>query len=172
MTPPSVDSPAPVDVIVTIEDPAAEQVPAGDLAALARFALAAENVAGPAEMGLVFIDETAMAELNQQYRDTAGPTDVLSFPIDPGPSGVESRLIGDIVICLRIAAANAPDHAGTERAEIELLVVHGVLHIVGWDHESVAEATAMQARERALLEAWADETGGPAPRIETWGDPE
>jgi len=61
-------------------------------------------------------------------------------------------LIGDVVICPEVAWRNAPDHAGTFDAEIALLIVHGILHLLGMDHERPAEAEAMEARERELLD--------------------
>ena len=167
----------PVEVVVSVDDIDSPPPPA-HLADLAGFVLDAEGVAGPAEMGLVFVDRAAIAELNATYRGKDSPTDVLSFPIDDDPDNdvlphgeAGPRLVGDVVICRSVAAANAPDHAGTEQAELELLVTHGVLHLLGWDHEEIADAVAMQTRERELLDAWAHRTGGATPRPETWADP-
>lgn len=70
-------------------------------------------------------------------------------------------LLGDVVLCPAVAARQAPDHAGTVDDEIALLVVHGVLHVLGYDHDEQAAADAMRARELSLLQEhhW----GGPAP---------
>ncbi len=96
-----------------------------------------------------------------------GPTDVLAFPIDapdvevwplpgadqprsrpgPGRPGDLPLLLGDVVVCPAVAAAQAPDHAGTVDDELALLVVHGVLHVLGYDHAEDAERAAMRARE-------------------------
>jgi probable rRNA maturation factor len=137
--------------------------------ALANGALVDEGVHGPAEVSLIFSDEPAIAALNQQFMGKDGPTDVLSFPIDyePEPSGRVPdaggtgpgepslpeipRLIGDIVLCPAVAARNAVEHECTLDDEIALLVVHGVLHLLGWDHEDDDEAERMEARERELL---------------------
>jgi len=123
--------------------------------ALAAGVLADEGVGGPAELNLVFVDETAMAELNGEFMSATGPTDVLSFPLDaeaePGP-GATLRLLGDVVICPAVAARNAGANAGYD-AEIALLVVHGVLHVLGMDHAEDDEAAAMVARERHHLAA-------------------
>ena len=62
-------------------------------------------------------------------------------------------LLGDIVICPEVAVEQAPTHAGTVEDEMALLVVHGVLHILGWDHDTVDKTVAMQAREREILTA-------------------
>jgi probable rRNA maturation factor len=136
---------------------------------LCRAALEEEGVRGLAEVSLIFADEVAMASLNEQFMGKSGPTDVLSFPIDaepeprgrvpdsggtgPGepPSEEIPQLIGDIVICPSVAARNAPEHGHSVDDELALLVVHGVLHLLGWDHEVDAEAEAMEARERELL---------------------
>jgi probable rRNA maturation factor len=143
-------------------------------ATLARSVLAAEGVRGEAELALLFVDEQTIAELNKRFLGKDSPTDVLAFPIDddavtvgrwpdsggtgPGESSGETdtddlpTLIGDVVICPAIAAANAPDHAGTYDDELALLVVHGVLHLMGMDHSDEDEAEAMERREQELLE--------------------
>jgi probable rRNA maturation factor len=110
-----------------------------------------------------------MADLNEQFMGKKGPTDVLSFPIDaePDPTGRVPdaggtgpgepptpeipQLVGDIVICPSVAAANAVEHECSFDDEIALLIVHGVLHLRGWDHVLDEEAERMEARERELL---------------------
>jgi len=132
---------------------------------LAQAILGAEGITGDAELSLLFVDATTIAELNETHLGHEGPTDVLSFPIDARPSTFEggpdptpSRvpvpvLLGDVVVCPEVAFANAPDHAGTYEDELALLVVHGILHVLGMDHEDPDEADAMEAREQALLAA-------------------
>jgi probable rRNA maturation factor len=111
------------------------------------------------ECNLLFVDESTIHELNLEHRGKDRPTDVLSFPLDGAEANHPDDLIGDIVICPTIAAANAPDHAGQDHHtgsvedELGLLVVHGVLHLLGHDHEEPAEADAMEALEQALLAA-------------------
>jgi probable rRNA maturation factor len=138
---------------------------------LARDVLVAEGVRGEAELSLLFIDELAIAELNQRFMEADGPTDVLAFPIDDpvvagrwpdagtaGPDrddpepGDLPLLLGDVVVCPAVAARQAPEHAGSYDDEIALLVVHGVLHVLGHDHAEPDETAVMQARERALLD--------------------
>jgi probable rRNA maturation factor len=142
--------------------------------------LLAEGVRGHAELSVLYVTEESIAELNERFMGKTGPTDVLAFPIDaaevevsplpPVSTGPDRApidpaelplLLGDVVVCPSVAAAQAPDHAGTFDDEIALLLVHGTLHVLGYDHAEPDEATAMRARERALLEAhhW----GGPAP---------
>jgi probable rRNA maturation factor len=137
--------------------------------ALARAALADEGVSGLAEVSLLFVTEDAIAELNAQFLGRSGPTDVLAFPIDDepaltgrvpdsggtgpgeGPEAEMPQLVGDIVLCPAVAARNALEHAVTVDDELALLVVHGVLHLLGWDHELPADGDKMEARERELL---------------------
>lgn len=129
---------------------------------LAEATLAAEGVTQDAELSVQFVEEAAIATLNEQFLGHEGPTDVLSFPIedDPGRAlagpgagkGAEAPLLlGDVVIAPEVAWRNAPEHAGTYEDELALLLVHGILHLLGHDHEMEEEAEAMEARERALL---------------------
>jgi probable rRNA maturation factor len=140
--------------------------------ALASAALEAEGVRGPAEVSLLFVDEDTIAGLNERFMHKSGPTDVLSFPIedeDPssgrfpdagttGPTMGDEEpeaptLLGDVVICPKVAERNAVAHGASFDDETALLVVHGVLHLLGWDHQVEAEAERMEARERHLLGA-------------------
>ena len=132
--------------------------------------LAARGIKGETEVSLLFVDEEAMARLNEQFLGKSGPTDVLSFPIEdePLPSGRSPdfggtgpgsdaeeggglTLLGDVVICPSVAGRNADEHAVPLDDEIALLVVHGLLHLLGMDHEIDAEAERMEALERQLL---------------------
>ena len=110
------------------------------LAALAERTLAAEG-RPDVELSLSFVDEAEMADLHVRYLDEPGPTDVLSFPMD------EDGLLGDVVVCPSEAARNNPDLP----AELRLLVVHGVLHLLGYDHEADDERRAMWAKQDAYV---------------------
>ena len=138
---------------------------------LAESVLEEEGVRGDAELSMLFVDEQAISDLNKRFLGKDGPTDVLAFPIDeepveggrspdsggtgPGYTPPEAselpRLLGDVVVCPAVATRNAPDHAGTYLDEIALLIVHGILHLMGMDHEDEDEAEVMEARERELL---------------------
>jgi probable rRNA maturation factor len=138
-------------------------------AELARHVLTAQGVKGETEVSLLFVDPDAMAKLNEQFLGKSGPTDVLSFPIEdePGPTGRSPdfggtgpgssaeegalKLLGDVVICPDVAARNAGEHGVALDDEVALLVVHGLLHLLGMDHEVDAEAERMEALERQLL---------------------
>jgi probable rRNA maturation factor len=138
-------------------------------AVLARQVLEARGIKGESEVSLLFVDEDAIAALNSQFLGKTGPTDVLSFPIEdePGPTGRSPdlggsgpgvspeqgalMLLGDVVICPAVAARNAVEHEVSFEDEIALLVVHGLLHLLGLDHEIEAEAERMEAIEQQLL---------------------
>jgi len=156
---------------------------------LAESILEEEGVRGEAELSMLFVDEQAMTDLNKRFLGKEGPTDVLAFPIDDEPieggrspdsggtgPGFTSEpsdmptVLGDVVICPAVAFRNAPEHAGTYEDELALLIVHGVLHLLGMDHEEDDEAELMERRERQLLaklyrapgEAGTDSTAEPA----------
>jgi probable rRNA maturation factor len=137
---------------------------------LAEAVLTDEGVRGETEVSILFVDENAISDLNARFLGKDGPTDVLAFPIDeepveggrspdsggtgPGynPSPEEApTLLGDVVICPVVAHRNAPEHAGTYEDELALLLVHGLLHLLGMDHEDSDEAEVMEAKERELL---------------------
>jgi probable rRNA maturation factor len=115
-------------------------VDAEELTSLAQTTLQAEGVE-EGELSVSLVSEEEMAQLHQRYMGEPGPTDVLSFPMEETDG--ELRLLGDVVICPRFAAANNRDLA----AELRLLVVHGVLHLLGYDHEEEDDRMAMWARQ-------------------------
>jgi probable rRNA maturation factor len=112
------------------------------LSELARQTLIAEG-RNRVELSVSFVDETEMTDLHVRYMDEAGPTDVLSFPLDDvDERGV--RLLGDVVIAPSVAARNNP---GDPAAEVRLLMVHGILHVLGYDHEEDEDRAEMWARQ-------------------------
>ena len=125
---------------------------------LAAFVLGREEVPEASELSIALVATEEMANLNERYRGKSGPTDVLSFPCDdPCPvAGDEPIALGDVVIAPEVAIAQAEENGMTPEAELNLLLVHGVLHLLGYDHESDEDAAAMQAREAALLQAYAE----------------
>jgi probable rRNA maturation factor len=121
--------------------------PAVDEAALADLARATLVAEGHerAELSLSFVDDVEIAELHERYMQEPGPTDVLSFPLDDDDLDEHGvRLLGDVVIAPAVAARNNPDDP---QAELRLLVVHGVLHVLGYDHETEGERAEMWARQ-------------------------
>ncbi len=106
-------------------------------------------------MTLTFVDRAEITLLNREHMGEQGPTDVLSFPLDASEGdaayNVGPVLLGDVVICPAVAAASAPDHAGSVDDELALLTVHGVLHVLGHDHAEDEETRRMRRRELELL---------------------
>jgi probable rRNA maturation factor len=148
--------------VVVADERAPNEPPAIDSdrwADLARAVLDTEGAEG--ELTLTFVDVAEMTALNVEHMGKAGPTDVLSFPLDDEPMPGVPTLLGDVVICPAVAADQFADHAGTFDDELALLVVHGILHVLGHDHDEPDETAVMRRRERELLEAhhW----GRPAP---------
>ena len=139
---------------------------------LARDVLDAQGVKEDVEVSLLFVDEATIAELHERFLGTAGPTDVLAFPIDedpelggrspdeggtgpggglPSDEGDAPLLLGDVVVCPTVAERNAREHGVSFDDEVALLVVHGLLHLLGMDHGEDTEAESMERRERELL---------------------
>jgi probable rRNA maturation factor len=114
----------------------------GGLADLARSCLGAEGAAR-SELSLSFVEEPEMADLHVRYLSEEGPTDVLSFPLDDeDEEGI--RILGDVVICPAYAGRNTRDL----EAELRLLVVHGILHLLGYAHDDAEDRAVMWSRQR------------------------
>jgi probable rRNA maturation factor len=132
-----------------------------ELISVARFVIGKMNVNPGAELSMVLLDTAAMADLHMRWMDLPGPTDVMSFPMDelepggrpdaaePGPS-----MLGDIVLCPQFAADQAKTAGHDLEHELALLTVHGVLHLLGYDHAEPDEEKEMFALQRQLLDEW------------------
>jgi probable rRNA maturation factor len=105
-----------------------------------------------AELSLALVDDEQMTDLNRRYRGMDGPTDVLSFSLLEGASAPHrGRLLGDVVIGIEAAARQAGERHRALEHEVTKLLVHGVLHLLGHDHEKPEDARTMQAEERRVL---------------------
>jgi probable rRNA maturation factor len=104
-----------------------------------------------AELSVRLVDVAEITALNRQYRGKDGATNVLSFPFD-GMPGVETGLLGDVVICAPVVQAEAVQQGKNATAHWAHLVIHGVLHLQGYDHHADAEARCMEQLETRLLE--------------------
>jgi len=123
---------------------------------LALYVLRMEEAPEETELSIALVDPPEMARLNKQYRDVDAPTDVLSFGVTTlvrRRSG-EPITLGDVVIAPEIAEAHAAELGTTVESELNLLLVHGILHLLGYDHESDEDAQVMQERERVLLDGY------------------
>jgi probable rRNA maturation factor len=135
-----------------------------ELISVARFVIDKMKVHPAAELSMVLLDTPAMADLHMRWMDLPGPTDVMSFPMDelepggrpdspePGPA-----MLGDIVLCPEFAAKQAETAGHSLGHELALLTVHGVLHLLGYDHAEPDEEKEMFALQRELLEEWVAE---------------
>jgi probable rRNA maturation factor len=135
-----------------------------ELISVARFVIDKMNVHPAAELSMVLLDSNSMADLHMRWMDLPGPTDVMSFPMDelepggrpdapePGPA-----VLGDIVLCPEFAAEQAAAAGHSLGHELALLTIHGVLHLLGFDHAEPAEEEEMFALQRQLLEEWVAE---------------
>jgi probable rRNA maturation factor len=122
---------------------------------LAAHALDVEHVAKPSELSVMLADDPTVRELNRAYRGTDEPTDVLSFSQTEGeqfaqPDGAAPHL-GDVVISIDAARRQAAEYAVPLQDEVAHLLVHGVLHLLGYDHEEASEAEVMRRHEDAIL---------------------
>jgi probable rRNA maturation factor len=129
------------------------------LARQARFMLDRLLIHPESELSLVFVDVPAMTELHVEWMDEPGPTDVLSFPMDelrPGVEGQDSEpgVLGDVVICPDVAAAQALTAGHSRDDEISLLLTHGILHLLGYDHGEPDEHEEMFGLQGELLMSW------------------
>ena len=130
--------------------------------ACARYSLDEMGVNPLAELSVLLVDSTYMAELNHRWMGADGPTDVLAFPmedgsIDTGPNDVSSgepTLLGDVVLCPEVAARQAAGAGHTTADELYLLTVHGVLHLLGYDHAEPDEEREMFSLQAKLLDGW------------------
>jgi probable rRNA maturation factor len=103
-----------------------------------------------AELAVRIVDEAEITALNRQYRGKDGATNVLSFPFEDMP-GVVTEQLGDIVICAPVVAAEAVTQGKSLQAHWAHIVIHGVLHLLGYDHHKDAEAQEMEVLETRLL---------------------
>lgn len=100
------------------------------------------------ELSVAFVSDRRMADLNHRFRGKPQPTDVLSFPVDPGENGY----LGDVVISAETARRNARRSGRSLREELRILILHGVLHLLGYDHET--DRGQMNRLERKLRRVW------------------
>lgn len=149
---------------VTLVDEQDVAVDAARLVGTARATAAAEGATG--EVSLLLVTAGRMAELHEEHMGEQGPTDVLSFPVDglvsePPPPGGPPTLVGEVVVCPAVALAQAEAGPHPLAAELDLLVVHGVLHLLGHDHDTEATAALMREREQRHAGRAGAQAGGP-----------
>ena len=129
------------------------------LAGLSRYVMDQMRVHPLAELCIKAVDEPTIAQLNEQWMDKEGPTDVLAFPMDELRPGLvneelEEGVLGDLVLCPEVAQRQAATAGHPAEAEVELLTVHGILHLLGYDHAEPDEHRVMFALQDQLLAEW------------------
>jgi probable rRNA maturation factor len=129
------------------------------LARLAGFALEQLRIHPQAELSILLVDEETMGSYHEKYMGEPGPTDVLSFPMDelrPPDDGEDppEGLLGDIVLCPAVTARQAAEHGRSADAEAEYLLVHGLLHLLGFDHAEPEEHAEMFALKDTIIARW------------------
>ena len=138
------------------------------LTRLCRFTMRRMRLHPATELTLRLVDPATIATLNKQWMGKKGPTDVLSFPMDeltPGRDDEESPegYLGDIALCPQVAEQQAPAAGHTTQDEIDLLTVHGILHLLGYDHAEPAEHKEMFGIQGRLLLEWQQAAEGKDP---------
>jgi probable rRNA maturation factor len=128
------------------------------LVSVARYVLDRMRINPLAELSILLVDVDAMTELHVKWMDEPGPTDVMSFPMDeldtarrPDESGPGPALLGDVVLCPAVAGEQATRAGHSVQDELHLLTVHGVLHLLGYDHAEDPEAERMETLETKVL---------------------
>ena len=148
-----------MDIYVT--DDQDVPLPLQPLRRLAHVVLEEEQLPPETEVGIMFVTDEAMAVHNRRFLDREGPTDVLALPLVPpgdhrraavgeAADGVPYGL-GDVIVAPTVVHRQAAEHGADPTEEMSLIVAHGLLHLIGYDHETDAEAALMEDRERALL---------------------
>ena len=138
------------------------------LTRLCRFTMRRMRLHPATELTVRLVDPETISVLNEQWMGKKGPTDVLSFPMDeltPGKDGEESPegYLGDIALCPLVAQQQAPAAGHTTRDEIDLLTVHGILHLLGYDHGEPEEHKEMFGIQGRLLLEWQQSAAGVDP---------
>jgi probable rRNA maturation factor len=138
-----------------------DHVDVSELSRLSRFVMDEMRVHPLAELCIKVVDEATIAELNEHWMEKSGPTDVLAFPMDELRPGLvnedpEEGVLGDLVLCPAVAERQAKDAGHPTRDEIDLLTVHGILHLLGYDHAEPEEHAEMFGLQGTLLTEWQD----------------
>ena len=139
---------------IDLENKTNYQLDEARLISIADFSLTKLGIHPDSELGIRLVNEIEMEELHQKWMNLSGATDVMSFPMDeikPDSASNGPGIIGDIVLCPEFAAKNGKQSTDLE---IELLTVHGVLHLLGFDHEEIEDELVMFKMQEDFLNQW------------------
>jgi len=146
-------------VSIEILNESGDELDVSGLVRLSRFVMDQMRVHPMAELCIKLVDEATIAQLNEQWMEKEGPTDVLAFPMDelrPGRvnEDPEEGVLGDLVLCASVAARQAEEAGHPAAEELQLLTVHGILHLLGYDHAEPDEHAEMFGLQATLLTEW------------------
>jgi probable rRNA maturation factor len=146
-------------VSIEVLNESGDDVDVAGLSKLSRFVLDRMRVHPLAELCIKVVDEPTIAELNEHWMEKTGPTDVLAFPMDELRPGLvneepEEGVLGDLVLCPTVAERQAKEAGHPTKDEVELLTVHGILHLLGYDHAEPEEHKEMFGLQDKLLTEW------------------
>ena len=134
------------------------ECPESELLSLAAYALTFMKIDDRAELSILAVNEDEMERLHMEWMDEEGPTDVLSFPIDqlrPGQPLAEGEgTLGDVVLCPAVAQRQAKVAAHSTIDELQILLVHGILHLMGFDHVEKTEEIEMFVLQTQIISEW------------------
>ena len=152
-----------IDIQNNTSEPLSDET-ADAICQAAQITLTQQNASPNSALSVVLTDNDTVQTMNQQYRDTDAPTDVLSFPAEPLPPELDAaRYLGDLIIAVPYAKAQAARHGHNWRDSLALLVIHGTLHLLDFDHDTADSRAAMwQAQEQALTALGIDSAIVPA----------
>jgi probable rRNA maturation factor len=161
-------------VSIEVLEESGSEVDVTRMAQLSRFVMDRLRVHPQAELCIKLVDQSTIAELNEQWMEKTGPTDVLAFPMDELRPGLvneepEEGVLGDLVLCPQIAEQQAAEARAKGQAaysttdEIDLLTVHGILHLLGYDHAEPEEHQEMFGLQARLLAEWQGVLSGEDP---------
>jgi probable rRNA maturation factor len=155
-------------VSIEVLNESGDDVDITELSRLSRFVMDRMRVHPLAELCIKVVDEPTIAELNEQWMEKTGPTDVLAFPMDELRPGLvneepEEGVLGDLVLCPTVAERQAHDAGHSTQDEVDLLTVHGILHLLGYDHAEPDEHKEMFGLQARLLAEWQGARQGEPP---------
>lgn len=145
--------------MIFLADEQTEQVGLSDLHFLAELVVREEGYSSDVEVTLIFVSESEMAAYNARFLDRTGPTDVLAFPVEELTAGVVADtdplgpplVLGDVIVAPAYVRRQAEEHGVSFEDEMALMVIHGILHLLGYDHVDDDEAERMEGRETELM---------------------
>ena len=150
--------------LILFDNRSGEELPLEEYVRFAQFALDYQQMPAECELSVSFVTVAEIHELNREYRGVDAPTDVLSFEcdgteIDPSQPDGAFLILGDIVISPEVVHAHAAEYNTGFDEEMQLMIVHGILHLLGYDHLDDDDYEIMRACEDALLTEWAARGG-------------